>query len=63
MAIATNCGSRYVAVDASCGCALTRASITGMTPDLFEAQSSREVYMDRVITNSQEAALAGYQDA
>lgn len=62
MAIATNCGSRYVAVDASCGCALTRASFTGMTPDLFEAQSSREVYMDRVITNAQEAALAGYQE-
>jgi hypothetical protein len=62
MSFPSNCGSRFVAVDASCGCALTRASITGMTPDLFEAQSSKEVYMDRVITNAQEAVIAGYQE-
>lgn len=62
MAVATNCGSRFVAVDASCGCALTRATITGMTPSVFEAQGSREVYFDRVITDAQEGAISGYKE-
>jgi hypothetical protein len=51
-----------VAVDASCGCALTRATIRGMTPTDYEAQGTLEVYMDRVITNAQEAKAAGYQE-
>lgn len=58
-----NCGSRFVAVDPSCGCALTRATIRGMTPADFEAQGTMEVYMDRVITNSQEARVAGYRES
>lgn len=62
MAFPSNCGSRFVAVDSSCGCALTRASITGMTPTAFEAQGTLEVYMDRVITNAQEARVAGYRE-
>jgi len=62
MSFPSNCGSRYVAVDASCGCALTRASIVGMTPDTFEAQGATEVYMDRVISSAAEAVVAGYQE-
>lgn len=62
MAFPTNCGSRFVAVDASCGCALTRANIVGMTPQLFEDQGTREVYMDRVISGAAEAVVAGYQE-
>lgn len=62
MAFPTNCNGRFVAVDASTGCSLTRAQILGMTPALFEAQGLTEVYMDRVITRAQMARMAGYRE-
>lgn len=57
-----NCAPRLISVDDSCGCTLTRASIQAFTPDLFEAQGFKEVGMDRVIGNMQEARIAGVQE-
>jgi hypothetical protein len=62
MAFPTNCAGRLINVTASNGCTLTRASIMGMTPDMFEAQGMTEVGMDRVYANLQEARLAGYRE-
>lgn len=63
MSFPNNCDARYVAVDASTGCSLTKASIVGMTPQTFEDQGAREVYMDRVITGAKEARIAGYTES
>lgn len=63
MSFPTNCSGRFVAVDASTGCSLTRASILGMTPQMFEDQGLKEVYMDRVITRAQMARIAGYRES
>ncbi|MCI0538830.1 MAG: hypothetical protein L0Z50_26795, partial [Verrucomicrobiales bacterium] len=49
-------------MDASCGCALTRANIIGMTPQAYEDQGNTEIYMDRVITAAREARIAGYEE-
>lgn len=59
MAFPTNCNPRIISVDASTGCTLTRASIRGMTPQDFENQQFREVGMDKIITRSKEAKIAG----
>lgn len=55
----SNCNPRFINVDASTGCTLTRANIIGMTPQTFANQGYSEVYMDRVIARAQEARLAG----
>lgn len=59
MAFPGNCGVRILNVDASCGCTLTRASVEGMTPQMFEDQGLKEVYMDRVIARAVEAKAVG----
>lgn len=63
MAFPSNCDGRFVAVDASSGCSLTRANILGMTPAVFEAQGFTETMMDRVITSAKEARVAGYRES
>lgn len=55
----SNCNPRFINVDSSAGCTLTRANIIGMTPQTFANQGFNEIYMDRVITRAQEARLAG----
>lgn len=55
----SNCNPRFINVDASTGCTLTRANIIGMTPQTFANQGYGEVYMDRIIARAQEARLAG----
>jgi hypothetical protein len=59
MAFPGNCTGRIINVDASTGCTLTRASIRGMTPQDFEDQAMKEVGMDKIITQAQEAKVAG----
>src|SRR5262245_29988697 len=59
MAFPGNCGVRVLNVDSSCGCTLTRASVEGMTPQMFEDQGLKEVYMDRVIAQAVEAKAVG----
>lgn len=59
MAFPGNCGIRVLNVDSSCGCTLTRATVEGMTPQMFEDQGLQEVYMDRVIARAVEARAVG----
>lgn len=59
MAFPDNCSPRLIQVDESCGCTLTRADIRAMTPQDFEDQGFKEVYMDRVIAQTKEARIAG----
>jgi hypothetical protein len=57
--ILSNCNPRVINVTESCGCSLTRASITGFTSADFEAQGYKETGLDKVIANAQEAKAAG----
>lgn len=59
-AFPSNCNGRILTVGPSNGCSLTRASIRGMTPQDFEDQNNKEIGMDRVYAQSQEARAAGY---
>src|SRR5688572_13672642 len=59
MAFPNNCNPRLIQVDDSCGCTLTRADIRAMTPQDFEDQGFKEVYMDRVIAQTKEARMTG----
>lgn len=63
MAFPTNCNPRIISVDDSCGCTLTRASITPMTKQLFEDQALREVGMDKVIAATKEARMVGVKES
>jgi hypothetical protein len=59
MALAPDCVGRVVKVDASCGCTLTRATITGLTPDEFEALSYKEIALTKAILATKEAKMLG----
>lgn len=56
------CSPRLITVDESCGCTLTRASITGMTPDAFEALGNQEIDFQRIIGQAAEAKLIGVSE-
>lgn len=60
MAFPSNCEGKIINVSRSNGCSLTAASFLGMTPNDFEAQGMKEVGMDKVYANLQEAKLCGY---
>ena len=49
-------------VTSSTGCTLTRADITGMTPDTFEQLAMVETDLARVIANAAEAKILGVQE-
>ena len=57
--IHNQCGLRLINVDPSTGCTLTRATITGMTPEMFESTDTDEVRMDQIIARAREARFAG----
>lgn len=59
MAVWNQCSPRIVSVDESCGCTLTRASITGITPATFEALGNQEIDYQRLIGQAAEAKLIG----
>lgn len=50
---------RIVTIDDSCGCTLTRASITGLTPDTFAAMGRTEYSRQRAIAEAVEARTVG----
>jgi hypothetical protein len=58
-----NCSGRIINVSASTGCTLTRADIRGMTPQDFEDQGFKEIGMDKVYAQAQEARAAGYVES
>jgi len=49
-------------VDSSCGCTLTKAKITGMTPDTFEQLAMVETDLARVIAGAAEAKILGVKE-
>ena len=54
-----NCVGRIVKVDASCGCTLTRTSITGLSPDDIVALANKEIYLTQAILDAKEAKMLG----
>lgn len=62
MALEVACVGRVVKVDNSCGCTLTRANITGLTPTEFEALSYKEIALTRAIIDTKEAKMLGVQE-
>jgi hypothetical protein len=59
MALAPDCVGRVVKVDNACGCTLTRANITGLTPEEFEALSYKEIALSKAILDAKEAKMLG----
>lgn len=59
MSVWSQCSPRIVSVSESCGCTLTRASITGMTPDEFEALGTKEIDYHNLIAQAAEAKMIG----
>lgn len=59
MSVWSQCSPRIVSVSESCGCTLTRATITGMTPAAFEALGTQEVDFHRLIGQAAEAKMIG----
>ena len=53
---------QIVSVTSQCGCTLTNASITGLTPDNFQALAGTETNLARVIANSAEAKILGVKE-
>lgn len=59
MSLLSQCDPLLVQVDASCGCTLTRASITAMKPSDFEADFWKESGASRIVANWREARITG----
>ena len=59
MSVWSQCSPRIVSVSESCGCTLTRASITGMTPAEFEALGTKEIDYHNLIAQAAEAKMIG----
>ncbi len=59
MALNPACVGRVVKVDSACGCTLTRATVTGLTPADIEALAYKEIYLTKAILDAREAAILG----
>lgn len=59
MALTVPCLGRTVAVDNSCGCTLTRMSITGLTPTDIENFANSEIDIARLVLEANEAKMLG----
>jgi len=59
MPVWNQCSPRIVSVSESCGCTLTRATISGMTPTDFENLGTKEIDYHRIIGQAAEAKLIG----
>lgn len=59
MALNPPCVGRIVKVDSSCGCTLTRASVTGLSPSDIEDLAYKEIYLTKAILDAREAAILG----
>lgn len=53
------CLGRTVAIDSSCGCTLTRATITGLTPTDIVNFANSEIDMARLVLEAREAKILG----
>lgn len=59
MSLLDACNPRLIVVDDSCGCTLTRASISAMTPTAFENLGALEVDAHRLIAQEKELRMTG----
>lgn len=59
MALNPPCVGRVVKVDSACGCTLTRATITGLSPQDIEDLAYKEIYLTKAILDAREAAILG----
>ena len=59
MSLLNQCSPRYISVEDSCGCSVTRATITAMKPSDFEANFWKELGMEKVVANTKMARMAG----
>jgi hypothetical protein len=59
MPLAPACVGRIVDVSASCGCTLTKTTITGLSPEDIEALSYKEIYLTKAILSAKEAKMLG----
>jgi len=57
------CDPRVVTVDDSCGCTLTRANITALTPEDLVAFANKEIDMHRIIAQTKELRLIGVRES
>lgn len=53
------CLGRTVAIDSSCGCTLTRATITGLTPTDIVNFANSEIDLARLVLEAREAKILG----
>src|SRR6266496_1021153 len=59
MSLLDSCQPRLITVDESCGCSLTRASITAWTAADIENLGLKEVGMDRIVAQTKELRMTG----
>lgn len=59
MALNPPCVGRTVAIDASCGCTLSRMTITGLTPADIENFANSEIDVARLVLEAREAKMLG----
>lgn len=59
MALNPPCVGNIINVDSACGCTLTAATITGLSPDDIEALSYKEIYLTQAILDAKEAKMLG----
>lgn len=59
MSLLDQCNPRFIQVEDSCGCAVTRANILAMKPSDFEANFWKETGMEKVVANTKMARMAG----
>ena len=54
-----NCVGRQIAIDASCGCTLSRMTITGLTPADILDLANKEIHLTQLILQAKEAKMLG----
>lgn len=59
MSLLSQCTPKLIQVDGSCGCTLTRASISAMKPSDFEDLFWKEIGASRIVANWKEARITG----
>lgn len=53
------CVGRVIKVDSACGCTLTRATITGLSPSDIVDLGNKEIYLTKTILDTAEAKMLG----
>lgn len=62
-ALLDQCNPRFLTVEDSCGCTITRASIKALKPTDMVADNWKEKGMDRIVANTKEARMVGVPES